>query len=190
MPCRSMLTRPAAAMVGIAALLGLAWPAAAHDQEVAVGPGFIFVPAILTVELGDTVEWEWFGGLHNVESGVDGVHDGNFRSGDPTDVIGTTFEVTFDQEFLDEHPMPGNAYPYFSAVEMDLKFGMTGTIIVNVSPCPWDLYDGDGNVGILDLLALLAAWGSNPGGPPDFDGDGSVGVLDLLTLLANWGPCA
>ncbi len=54
--------------------------------------------------------------------------------------------------------------------------------------CPWDL-DDDGSVGITDLLALLAAWGSDPGGPPDFDGDGNVGILDLLTLLANWGPC-
>ena len=50
-------------------------------------------------------------------------------------------------------------------------------------------FDLDGSVGILDLLALLAAWGSNPGGPPDFDADGTVGILDLLTLLANWGPC-
>ena len=57
-----------------------------------------------------------------------------------------------------------------------------------IGPCPADL-DGDGSVGILDLLAVLAAWGSDPGGPPDFDGDGTVGILDLLTLLANWGPC-
>ncbi|MCZ6542375.1 MAG: FG-GAP repeat protein, partial [Planctomycetota bacterium] len=54
--------------------------------------------------------------------------------------------------------------------------------------CPADL-DGDGTVGILDLLALLAAWGTDPGGPPDFDNDGTVGILDLLTLLAIWGPC-
>ncbi|MCH8344553.1 MAG: hypothetical protein IH983_11260 [Planctomycetes bacterium] len=54
--------------------------------------------------------------------------------------------------------------------------------------CPADL-DGDGNVGILDLLSLLAAWGTDPGGPPDFDNDGAVGILDLLELLANWGPC-
>ncbi|MCZ6542746.1 MAG: PKD domain-containing protein, partial [Planctomycetota bacterium] len=54
--------------------------------------------------------------------------------------------------------------------------------------CPWDL-DASGSVGILDLLALLAVWGTDPGGPPDFDGDGTVGILDLLTLLANWGPC-
>ena len=55
--------------------------------------------------------------------------------------------------------------------------------------CPWDL-DRDLSVGILDLLALLAAWGTAPGGPPDFDGDGTVGILDLLILLANWGPCS
>ncbi|MCH8344566.1 MAG: hypothetical protein IH983_11325 [Planctomycetes bacterium] len=47
-----------------------------------------------------------------------------------------------------------------------------------------------GDVGILDLLALLAAWGSNPGHPADFNNDGNVGILDLLALLANWGPCA
>ena len=63
-----------------------------------------------------------------------------------------------------------------------------GVDLVSFDRCPADL-DGDGNVGILDLLFLLAAWGSDPGGPPDFDGDGAVGILDLLTLLANWGPC-
>ena len=56
------------------------------------------------------------------------------------------------------------------------------------SLCAWDL-DGSDDVGILDLLALLAAWGPNPGHPADFDGDDNVGILDLLTLLANWGPC-
>ena len=55
-------------------------------------------------------------------------------------------------------------------------------------PCPWDL-NADGSVGILDLLSLLTAWGTDPGGPPDFDGDGNVGILDLLALLTNWGPC-
>ncbi len=46
------------------------------------------------------------------------------------------------------------------------------------------------SVGTLDLLALFASWGTDPGGPPDFDNDGTVGILDLLTLLANWGTCA
>ena len=30
----------------------------------------------------------------------------------------------------------------------------------------------------------------SPAGPPDIDGDGVVGILDFLWLLAEWGPCA
>ncbi len=58
----------------------------------------------------------------------------------------------------------------------------------SISSCPIDL-DGDGDVGVPELLELLAAWGSDPCGPPDYDGDGVVGVPDLLILLAAWGPC-
>jgi subtilisin-like proprotein convertase family protein len=53
---------------------------------------------------------------------------------------------------------------------------------------PGDL-DGDGAVGILDLLLLLGAWGScgDCGNcPADLDGDCAVGVTDFLILLANW----
>ncbi len=52
---------------------------------------------------------------------------------------------------------------------------------------PADL-DADAEVGVTDLLGLLGAWGTDPGGPPDLDGDGTVGVTDLLGLLAGWGP--
>lgn len=54
--------------------------------------------------------------------------------------------------------------------------------------CPADL-DGDGIVGAPDLIALLGAWGPNPGDPADFDGDDIVGTTDLLGLLGAWGPC-
>jgi hypothetical protein len=51
--------------------------------------------------------------------------------------------------------------------------------------------DGDGIVGIVDFLALLAGWGPCPGPPApcpaDLDGDGAVGIVDLLLLLADWG---
>ena len=52
--------------------------------------------------------------------------------------------------------------------------------------------DGDGTVGVLDFLALLAAWGPCPGQcppscPADLDGDCNVGITDFLLLLANWG---
>ena len=51
--------------------------------------------------------------------------------------------------------------------------------------CSVDL-DGDGIVGVTDLLALLQAWGPCGGYcPGDFDRDGVVGVRDLLWLVAE-----
>jgi hypothetical protein len=50
--------------------------------------------------------------------------------------------------------------------------------------------DADGVVGILDFLALLAAWGPCPPAglcAADLDGDGAVGITDFLALLADWG---
>ena len=58
--------------------------------------------------------------------------------------------------------------------------------------CPWDC-DGsnDGNVNVVDLLALLAQWDITPpvnctGGSCDFNGDGCTDVVDLLKLLAHY----
>lgn len=48
--------------------------------------------------------------------------------------------------------------------------------------------NGDLNVAVGDLLAVLAEWGT-PGTCTDFDGDGMVAVGDLLIVLAAWGPC-
>lgn len=61
--------------------------------------------------------------------------------------------------------------------------------------CPADL-DGDGTVGVKDLLILLGDWGPclNCGNcgvecVADLDCDCDVGVSDLLILLGDWGPC-
>ncbi|MCZ6810716.1 MAG: hypothetical protein O7D97_01815 [Planctomycetota bacterium] len=55
---------------------------------------------------------------------------------------------------------------------------------------PGDL-NGDGVVGIIDLLMLLASWADCPALPEqcsaDLNYDCVVDILDLLTLLANWG---
>ncbi len=63
---------------------------------------------------------------------------------------------------------------------------------IEPDPCepdisPGDL-NGDGQVGVPDLLLLLNAWGQCA--PPcegDLNGDDTVGVPDLLLLLENWG---
>jgi hypothetical protein len=72
--------------------------------------------------------------------------------------------------------------------KLNPTFTVSGDITASIpsAPCPWDCGDGDGNVGIVDFLALLAQWGSP--GSCDFDG-GGVGINDFLDLLANWGPC-
>lgn len=55
--------------------------------------------------------------------------------------------------------------------------------------CPADL-DGNGEVRVPDLIILLGAWGSCPGGcPSDLTGDCEVRVPDLVILLGAWGPC-
>ena len=60
------------------------------------------------------------------------------------------------------------------------------------SQCPGvvgDL-DGDGSVGVKDLLILLGNWGlcrDCNNCPADLNGDCNVGVVDLLILLGNWG---
>ena len=63
---------------------------------------------------------------------------------------------------------------------------------ITVLPIFADL-DGDGEVGIIDFLDLLAAWGRCPGEPDpcpaDLDRDEVVGIADFLILLDNWGAC-
>ncbi len=62
-------------------------------------------------------------------------------------------------------------------------------LIVVRASLPGDI-NGDGSVGVKDLLILLSNWG--PCGdcedcPADLDADCTVGVSDLLLLLSNWG---
>ena len=67
-------------------------------------------------------------------------------------------------------------------------YRLTGDSVCVLGTCNGDI-DGDGAVGIVDFLALLAAWGPCPGCPEDLDDDGAVGIIDFLALLAAWGPC-
>ncbi len=46
--------------------------------------------------------------------------------------------------------------------------------------------DGDGVVGVTDLLALIAAWGPCEGCAEDLNNDGVVNVTDILEVIGNW----
>jgi len=63
----------------------------------------------------------------------------------------------------------------------------SGTVVQPIS-IPGDV-NGDGVVDVLDLLAVLAAWGQtgDPGFiPEDVEEDGVIDVLDLLKVLGCW----
>ncbi|MCI0631370.1 MAG: SBBP repeat-containing protein [Phycisphaerales bacterium] len=48
--------------------------------------------------------------------------------------------------------------------------------------------DGSGSVDVLDLLALIGAWGACPPScSADLNGDQVVNVLDVLLLISSWG---
>ena len=59
--------------------------------------------------------------------------------------------------------------------------------ITNICSCPPDV-NGDGIVGLNDILILLGNFGSNTK-IGDVNEDGIVDVIDLLLVVDNWGPC-
>ncbi len=101
-------------------------------------------------------------------------------------VGGINFGVSATSVLVDEpYQYVANATP--NASNGSGKSGLIILELLGINPA--DL-DGDGIVGVADLLILLANWGPClPKGecPADLNDDGSVGVADLLILLANWG---
>ena len=59
-----------------------------------------------------------------------------------------------------------------------------------VEDCPGDA-NGDGQVSVDDLLAIITVWGQSCDGcSEDLDASGAIGVDDLLQVIANWqSPC-
>ncbi len=155
-----------------------------HDVSVGPGGAFVFAPVDIVVEVGDTVRWTWDSCCHNVGSGLPGAPTPAFLSGAPVGVP-TTFEVLFDQAFLDANPIAGNFYDYHCHPHG--AFGMIGSVEVQL-PCPADI-DGSSDVGFGDLLAVLSNWGMDGPGADIAEPQDIVDFSDLVGLLAAWGPC-
>ena len=74
------------------------------------------------------------------------------------------------------------------AVQFGLADAAQLSIVVAIADSdgiPEDL-DGDGSVGIGDVLVVLGSWGSCSCCSSDLNGDGDVNVSDLLALIAAW----
>jgi hypothetical protein len=104
--------------------------------------------------------------------------------------VGCFLEITWWSRTESVGPLaPGRYTVVVTLYESGIPVaGPSALCTIEVGTVAWDL-DGDGTVDTPDLLELLDAWGTDPGGPPDFDGDGIVATSDLLELLANWGAC-
>jgi hypothetical protein len=62
-----------------------------------------------------------------------------------------------------------------------------GNVIADECPdCP-DI-NGDGEVGVDEILAVIAAWDTDDA-DADVNNDGIVDTNDILLVLAAWGPC-
>ena len=84
--------------------------------------------------------------------------------------------------------MTANTPPDFSPVEGAIVSYVSDSITFSV-PYAGDL-DGDGDVDLSDLAALLANYGTTSGATcadGDLDGDGDVDLTDLAALLAHYG---
>ncbi len=143
-------------MIGIVAiialLMGVYQNAFAATFTVNVGQGGNnFVPPALTITQGDTINWNWVGGFHNVISGScpGGIctGDGKFNSGAATLTLGNNFSFAFNT--------PGT-YPYFCSVH---RASMQGTITVNARAAEVPESDSlmlmlSGGAGLASFLAL------------------------------------
>ena len=97
---------------------------------------------------------------------------------------GTLYNFRFD----------ANAPPAHAQATLDLfATGSPASIMINtVGPRRVGDVNGDGLVNIIDLLAVIAAWGTCPPPSPgscdaDINGDGQVNITDLLATIAHWG---
>jgi hypothetical protein len=76
-----------------------------------------------------------------------------------------------------------------SARDSFMKQTFSWPVQILNDPCPADLNDDD-MVGILDLLAIIDAWGTCQGCAADLDGNNLVNVADLLMVVDAWGACS
>ena len=137
------------------------------------------------------------------------LYEANYNSGMRIFDVRDPFNVV-EVGYFDTYP-PNNdagfsgawtAYPFFPSGTVIISDISSGLYIVDVSAalaagggCETggllgDI-DGDGIVGIVDFLLLLADWGPceepcPPSCAADLDQDCMVGITDFLLLLANW----
>jgi hypothetical protein len=120
------------------------------------------------------------------------MEDPNF---DPTDILMMVL--------VDDEPHSFIRFDGYGQADVSLDLDSGSTVIIRAqaelgngsdaryvatvddNACLGDL-DGNGHVGVDDLLLMISAWSSSEG---DLNNDGTTNVDDLLVLLGAFGPC-
>lgn len=131
--------------------LGVVWagwviaaaPAGAATIEV-VADGLSFVPADVSINVGDSVNWTGlsFHNVAQVDDETDMTYNGGFRSGDPGDVI----------EFTHTFNATGT---FYYICEPHVHVGMRGTVTVTESA---PAVTAAGVAGLMGLLVFCGGW--------------------------------
>jgi predicted outer membrane repeat protein len=108
-------------------------------------------------------------------------------------------DIDGDADALELVPLDRDGSPRFNADPADLDPGCGVPVVVDMGAHELQFgpveeirlgdINGDGTVGITDLLVLLAGWGPalKDCALDDLNLDRQVGIEDLLILLAGWG---
>ena len=144
---------------------------------------------------------------HNLYTHNGYIFEANYRSGlrvfdatNPTNPTQYGFFDTYPDNDGASFNGLWNVYPYFPSgtiIGSDLErglfvweLGILDPCTLPVESCATDV-DGNGNVGVSDILAIIENWGVCGDGTfrPSGDVDGSccVDVADLLAVVAVWG---
>jgi hypothetical protein len=70
-----------------------------------------------------------------------------------------------------------------------MKQTVSWVLDIEESTCPADV-NGDGTVGVNDLLEVVAQWGECSGCSADVNNTGQVNIDDLLIVIGSWGVCS
>lgn len=113
------------------------------------------------------------GALHETATGT---HGADGRYGDYYDL---TVDPADDSTFwyVGEYSVAGGWRTYIG------RFTITES-----NPCPADL-DGDGEVGVSEILAALAQWGTDGPASDIAEPHDVVDVSDILGIIGAFGPC-
>jgi hypothetical protein len=111
---------------------------------------------------------------------------------DAQGILRVFVEVQQMDRFLSEQgdTLKENSHPFTGTLNReDIVRILSASITCDeFDPCPSDV-NGDNEVNVGDLLAIIDAWECTDCFFADVNGDGIVNVSDLLMVVGNWGEC-